>query len=322
MVDDRGFRSFIQGLTTPKGAFLAAPAILGAALLFSVVSGGEPSIARDSGTLAAVTDSASEGGAGRASETLVNEAAAAGGDKPLQLAASGKPAAASSTVFSAEQRTEIGKIIREYLLANPEVLIEVSTELEKKRKESETANQAKLLVDQKESIFRSPHDFVLGNPDGDVTVVEYFDYNCGWCKRALKAVTDLTAEDKNVRVVMKEFPIFGEDSEFAAKAALASIKQNKYWQFHTALMSTERVTKQNTLEIAKSVGIDVAALEQEMKEPVYQQVIDDNARVAQSLGMQGTPGFIIDSKVNYGYLPADGLRQILADVRQKGCEVC
>ena len=218
----------------------------------------------------------------------------------------------------------MGLAANRVLIVSPvaEVLEEVSEALKGLREKEQQEKQGKLLVSEKNSIFRSPHDYVLGNPKGDITVVEYFDYNCGWCKRALNEVSKLTAADKNVRIVMKEFPIFGEHSTFAAKAALASLKQNKYWEFHNALMKAERVTTKNTFEIAKSVGIDVEALKEEMKKPQYDKAIEENSRIAQALGMQGTPGFIVDSRVNYGYVPADGLQQMLSEIRKEGCKVC
>jgi protein-disulfide isomerase len=208
------------------------------------------------------------------------------------------------------------------MLANPEVLVEVSAELEKRRKSEEEAARSQVLSEQKEQIFRSPHDFVLGDENAKITVVEFFDYNCGWCKRALTEINKFTEKDPNVRVVMKEFPIFGDNSQFAAKAALASKKQGKYWEFHQALMKERQVTRDNTLDIAKSVGIDVEALKREMENPLYDQVLAENTQIAQSLGMQGTPGFIIDSKVNYGYLPANELHEMVSDIRKEGCKIC
>ncbi len=306
--------SLLYGLTKPKGALLAVPALLGAALLFSVVAGGDRSVASDQAANAK-TVAEKAGAKGGAKEVSPNKGASL-----VNLAAAEKPA--TTGTFSSAQRDEIGEIVRSYLLKNPRLLEEVSEELRRLREDEQQKNQAKMLVSEKQSIFRSPHDYVLGNPKGDVTVVEYFDYNCGWCKRALNEVAKLAADDKNVRVVMKEFPIFGEHSTFAAKAALASLKQNKYWEFHTALMKAERVTRQNTMDIAKSVGIDVDALKQEMQKSLYDKVIAENTRVAQALGMQGTPGFIVDSKVNFGYVPADGLKTMLSEVRKEGCKVC
>ncbi len=228
----------------------------------------------------------------------------------------------NTSLFSAEQKAEIGQLVRDYLLTHPEILVEVSQELEKRRKTEEEATRNKTLVDQKEQIFRSPHDFVLGKKDADITIVEFFDYNCGWCKRALDEINKMSAADPNIRFVMKEFPIFGEHSQFAAKAALASKKQGKYWEFHQALMKQRQVTKDNTFEIAKTVGLDVDALKREMENPLYDQVLAENTQVAQALGMQGTPAFIVDSKVNYGYLPADELTALVAEIRKDGCKVC
>ncbi len=315
--------SLLKSLSQPRGVLLAAPAIVGAALLLNVVLGGDSSVALDSkdaartaATSGTIDKTPKDLAAALAVESKENGVEGA----PIRLAAADTPTKDGS--FSPAQREAIGQIVREYLLKNPEVLVEVSAELDKRRKAEEAGKQAQVLVSEKKSIFRSPHDYVLGNPDGDITVVEYFDYNCGWCKRALNEITKLTEQDKNVRVVMKEFPIFGEHSTFAAKAALASIKQNKYWEFHTALMQAKQVTTDNTMQIAKSVGIDVAALEKEMQNPVYDKAIAENSRIAQALGMQGTPGFIVDSRVNFGYVPASGLRDMLADIRKEGCKVC
>jgi protein-disulfide isomerase len=235
----------------------------------------------------------------------------------MSRAAEGK-----SSLFTAEQQKEIGRLVREYLLANPEVLVEASAELEKRRKIEQEAARSQVLSEQKGQIFRSPHDFVLGDENAKITVVEFFDYNCGWCKRALTEINKFTEKDPNVRIVMKEFPIFGDNSQFAAKAALASKKQGKYWEFHQALMKERQVTRANTLDIAKSVGIDVEALNREMENPLYDQVLAENTQIAQALGMQGTPGFIIDSKVNYGYLPANELHEMVADIRKEGCKIC
>lgn len=309
-------KSFAQLLTTPKGALMAAPVLVGAALAFNVLVGGDASVARDAGAAANASQDAPRF-VGAKVETDGKPA-----NTTLVQVASAKKLQSNSGGFSDAQRDEIGAIVREYLLKNPEVLVEVSAELEKRRKSEEAEKQIAVLQGEKKAIFRSPHDFVLGNPDGDITVVEYFDYNCGWCKRALDEVVKLTNDDKNVRVVMKEFPIFGEHSTFAAKAALASIKQGKYWEFHTALMKQKQVTTENTLDIAKTVGIDVDALKQEMQKPEYDRAIEENTRVAQALGMQGTPGFIVDTRISFGYVPADGLKTMLSEIRKEGCKIC
>lgn len=290
MAQDPIFNSVVHGLMKPRRLMFALPVILVIGMGIGMSLAGGASQARD----------------------------AAGAT--VQLAAA--ESAATKQAFGPAERDEIGQIIRDYLLKNPKLLEEISVELTKIREQEKEVEREQVLKDEKDAIFRSPFDHVAGNPNGDVTVVEYFDYNCGWCKRALPELNKLTEKDKNVRIVLKEFPIFGEDSEFAARAAMASIKQGKYWEFHNALMSAKRVGQQNTLEIAASVGIDVDALAKEMADPKYARAIAENGRIAQALGMQGTPGFIVDSRVNYGYLPAEGLKQLLSEVREQGCKIC
>jgi protein-disulfide isomerase len=135
------------------------------------------------------------------------------------------PASASgsgeTTPFTLEQRQAIETIVRQYLLQNPEILVETSKELEKRQAALQAEDQKRIIVAKKARIFTAPSDFVLGNPTGDITVVEFFDYNCGWCKRAVDEVTKLVEADTNLRIVLKELPIFGDNSTFAAKAAMA-----------------------------------------------------------------------------------------------------
>lgn len=295
----------MAGLTSPKGAALAAPMVIGAGLLLSIA-----------------------GNTG-----LPHPAQAGAGAAPVQLAAAPPaatpaPAPGGSAVtkiaekFSPEQEKAIGEIVRKYLLANPEVLVAVSQELERRQKEQKSKHQLQLISEQKQEIFHSPHDYVLGNKNAKITIVEYFDYNCGWCKRALNEVAKLAKEDPNVRIVLKEFPIFGEHSDFAARAAMASQAQGKYWDFHVAMMKERRVTKDTVLKIAQRVGIDVEKLKKEMENGKYAAAIQRNSAIAQSLGIEGTPGFIIDDRINPGYLPVAALKQIVAEVRAKGCKVC
>ncbi len=261
------------------------------------------------------------GSTGLLAATVAEQAA-----KPLPPAqmlaqATAAPAAAARS-FSAAQRSEIEGIIKDYLIAHPEVMMEVSKELEKRQAAMQADEQKKLIVDRKASIFKAPTDFVMGNAQGDVSVVEFFDYNCGWCKKAVDEVVKLTKADPKVRVVLKELPIFGENSAIAAKAAMASIKQGKYWDFHVALMKEKQVTKDNVFTIAAKVGLNVEKLKAEMADPAYDAALKENAAIAQALGIEGTPGFIIDARVNVGFVPSDGIKQILADVRKEGCKAC
>jgi protein-disulfide isomerase len=282
----------LAALTTKEGAVIAAPLILGLAGILTLFSGPAPA----------------------------TQPAA-----PVQLAQAATPAPAvapAESSFSPAQRAEIEGMIKNYLMTHPEVMVEVSKELEKRQASMQAETNKKVIVDKKASIFRAPTDFVAGNPKGELSVVEFFDYNCGWCKKAVDEVTKLTKAEPNVRIVMKELPIFGENSTAAAKAAMASIKQGKYWEFHLALMKDKQVTKDNLFQIAAKVGLNVDKLKADMADPAIDAALKETMTIAQELGIEGTPGFIIDSRVNVGFVPADGIKEILADVRKTGCQVC
>ncbi len=300
----------LSALTTPKGALLITPAIVGIGVLLSLA---DPAVSNSGATIAGAVD---------------RTATLRPGDnqQPTEQQPTEQPAAlikvSERGSFSEAQRREIGKIVRDYLLENPEVLQEVSEELAKRQRARQDEQRLKILTSNKNEIFNSDIDYVLGDGDTNVTVIEYFDYNCGWCKRALSEVMKLIRSDPKIKFVMKEFPIFGEHSEFAARAALASKPQGKYWAFHVALMKERRVTKDNVFAIAKRVGIDVERLKVEMKDPKYAEAIETTQRIAASLGIEGTPGFIIDNRINPGYVPAEQLKEMVDAVRKKGCQFC
>ena len=234
------------------------------------------------------------------------------------------PSAFAAGSFDDAQKKEIGEIVRQYLMDNPEVLLDVSQALEAKQKAQEEDQRSGVLQSSAKDIFHSPADFVAGNPKGDVTMVEFFDYNCGWCKKGYPEVMSLIEKDKNLRLVLKEFPIFGGDSDYAAMAALAAKRQNKYWELHQALFAHEgKVTKEVVDELAVKQGIDMAKLKSDMKDPALAQEIAATHALAQSLAINGTPAFIIDDKVSPGYLPADGLSAMIEGVRAGGgCKLC
>jgi protein-disulfide isomerase len=233
------------------------------------------------------------------------------------------PAAAESS-FNDAQKAEIGQIVRDYLLANPEILLEMSQTLEAKQKDAEAKQREAAMASSADQLFRSPHDHVAGNPEGDVTIVEFFDYNCGWCKKGFSEVVSLIEKDKNLRVVLKEFPIFGGDSDYAARAAVAARNQGKYWELHSALFSHEgKVTKEFVDEAAKAVGLDLAKLKADMDSQEVTDIIGANQALAQSLSINGTPAFIIDTNVTPGYLPAPDLLAAVQQVRDSGgCKLC
>lgn len=240
------------------------------------------------------------------------------------LLAFGLAPAAHAAEFNDGQRKEMETIIKDYLLSHPELLQDMSQLLEQKQKLAEEEVRKGGLVQSADRIFRDKADFVAGNPKGKVTMVEFFDYNCGWCKKGFPEVLSLLDSDKDLRFVLKEFPIFGEDSEYAARAALASERQGKYWALHIAMFSHEgKITKASVDEIAAAQGLDMKKLKKDMDDPVIAQTLADNRDLAQSLAINGTPAFIIDDKLVPGYLPKDELAAAINDVRKKGgCTLC
>ena len=230
----------------------------------------------------------------------------------------------SAQSFNDQQKQEMGDFIRSYLLEHPEILREMADKLEQQDQQDEQIARTEGLAKQKDVVFRHDGDAVIGNPKGDVTIVEFMDYNCGWCKRSVGEVQALVEKDKNLRIVLKEFPIFGQHSEFAAKAALASIRQGKYWPFHQAMFAHEgQITDQVVLEIAKGQGLDVAKLTEDMKDQKVLNTISTNYDLAKTLKLNGTPAFIVDNKVFPGYLPLDALEAAIAEVRAGGgCKLC
>jgi protein-disulfide isomerase len=289
----------LAALPTQKGVMIAAPLLVGLAAVLMLVGRPVPAVSQ--------------------ATTPVRVAQAAA---PAAPAAPAVPAAAAASSFSPAQRAEIEGIIKTYLTQNPDVLIEVTKELEKRQAAMQADEHKKVIVEKKATIFNAPTDFVYGNPKGNITVVEFFDYNCGWCKKAVDELGKLTAADPNVRVVFKELPIFGENSTAAAKAAMASVRQGKYWDFHVALMKEKQVTKENVFAIAAKVGLNVEKLKADMADPAFEAALKENNAIAQALGIEGTPGFIVDTKVNVGFIPAEGIKGLIAEVRKAGCQVC
>jgi protein-disulfide isomerase len=226
------------------------------------------------------------------------------------------PVAASSDEFSAGQREEIGRIVRDYLIANPEVLREAFEALE--RKQSLTG-----LVSARDALYRSSGDLVAGNPEGSVVLVEFFDYNCGYCKRSLPDVLKLIDSDKSLKIIMKEWPILGPGSQYAAKAALASRNQGKYWEFHLALLNERRVDESTVLAVAAKIGLDVERLKADMNSEEVAATLKANATTAEVLGIQGTPAFIVGEQLFPGAVGYDKLVEAIEKVRKDGgCRIC
>jgi protein-disulfide isomerase len=222
---------------------------------------------------------------------------------------------------SADQ-SRVERIIRDYLTKNPEILVEMTTELDKRQAADQTAQQQKAISDNADAIFRSPVSHVAGNPNGDVSVVEFFDYNCPYCRQALPDVVKLVNDDGKIRLILKELPILSGDSVAAAKLVLASNKQGKYFEMHQKIFSQAgKADKEKALRIAKELGLDVDQLQKDAEDPEIKKSLDEAKDLAQKLNLQGTPLFLIGDRVIAG-APDDLFDQLkakVAEVRQEGC---
>jgi protein-disulfide isomerase len=236
------------------------------------------------------------------------------------------PALAQGAAFSEPQKEAIGQIVREYLLKNPEVLQEVIAELEKRQAEAQRVAQASALTETREILYNSPHSIVAGNPKGDVTLVEFFDYNCGYCKRALSDVQTLVKSDPKLRVVLKDFPVLGPDSLEASRVALAVKNQfsgEKLFDFHVKLMESRgRANGERALALAKEMGADVARIQKDMQATSVREALQENVELGDKLGLTGTPAFIVGQNVIPGAVGLEPLKQVVANVRQCGKAEC
>jgi protein-disulfide isomerase len=207
--------------------------------------------------------------------------------------------------------------VREYLLNNPEVIMEALQILQARQKAAEAENLKRAIAERSEEILNDPAAPVGGNPSGDVTLVEFFDYNCPYCRRVAPTVVELEQADPALRLVYKEFPILGPGSQFAARAALASGRQGKYVPFHNALMqASEQVTEETVMMIAGTVGLDIERLERDMQDPAIQEAIARNLQLANALGITGTPSFIIGQEVVPGAVGMGALQGLIERARR------
>jgi protein-disulfide isomerase len=207
----------------------------------------------------------------------------------------------------------IDHLIERYIQSHPEVIEQSLQALESKREAEEKTRQKAALATKQHELLNDPNSPVSGNLTGSVTLVEFFDYRCGFCKRAAGAVTQLQQEDPRVRVIYKDLPILGEASELAAKAALASKIQGKHQAFHEALLATKGdTTKESILAVASEVGLDAKKLDADMQSPDLQILIDRNRALAKDLGISGTPGFIVGTEMVPGALDLKGLKDLIA----------
>ena len=229
------------------------------------------------------------------------------------------PVQAKAQEFSPQQNEQIKKMIQEYLFKNPKDFREaiISLQAYELRQQQKAARQT--LSAEDESLYRSTVSYVAGNPDGDVTLIEFFDYNCSFCRQSMKDLMTLIKTDPNLKVIFKEFPILGEGSFFAARAAVASMKQGKYMEFHMALMQIRGTAdKNNVLEIAEEVGMDLVKLVKEMQAPYVTKEINEVLRTASAIGVNGTPAYVVGENVLSGAVGLAELRRQIAEVRKAG----
>jgi protein-disulfide isomerase len=229
------------------------------------------------------------------------------------------PLAASAQEPSAvSDKADVEKIVREYILKNPEIVAEAIRLLQEKKKRAETAADRRVLADNRAELTDDPTSPVGGNANGDVTVVEFFDYRCGVCKRIHPIVDQLVKSDPNIRRVYKEWPILGPQSVLAARAAIASRKQGKYLPFHKVMMEANSAFSEGAImAMAKSVGIDTARLRRDMGSPETDAVIRKNYALAEKLKLNGTPSFVIGDTLLRGGRDLESLRAIVAEARAK-----
>lgn len=239
----------------------------------------------------------------------------------LTLALASPAAALDLSAMSAAEKSAFGDAVRGYLLENPEVLMEAIGVLEQKRETDQAQNDLSFLRSNADMIYNNPADWVGGNLQGDLTIVEFMDYRCGYCRKAFTEVEELVSADKNIRIVMKEFPILGEDSVTSAKFAIAARKlggDETYKKAHDALIALRSPANEPALSsLAKDLGLDFATVKNAMDAPETQAILDQNHQLASALQINGTPTFIISDTLVRGYVPLEGMRQMVAQAREE-----
>ena len=232
----------------------------------------------------------------------------------------GLPTASHAQSFNDAQRSEIQKIIKDYLVANPELLEEMSAELQKRQAVAESEKHRAAVQRNAELIFNSPRGVVVGNRDGDVNFVEFFDYNCGYCKHAMADMLTLMKSDPKLRVVLKEFPVLGPSSVEAAQVGIALRMQDptgkKYFDFHQKLLNGRgQADKARAMAAAKEAGADMARLEKDMTSPEISATLNENFKLAEDMGLNGTPSYVIGKDVVVGAVGAEGLAKKISQAR-------
>ena len=227
--------------------------------------------------------------------------------------------------FSPAQTKEIGEIVRDYLIEHPEVLRDAMVELDRREKAEQAAVREK-IISGNPNLFSSRHQAVVGNPNGKITLVEFFDYNCGYCKKSLDDLAKLVKDEPELRVVLKDFPVLGPGSVEAAQVASALRNQfsgDKFWAYHQKLLMTRgQVGKAQALAVAKDMGADMGKLERDMANPDVKAGIQEVMQMADGLNLTGTPSWVVGKEVVIGAVGYDELKGKIGNVAKCGKAVC
>ena len=229
------------------------------------------------------------------------------------------PRAQDAPAFSPQQREQVKDVIREFLLEHPEVVLDAINMLQKREQQATQDQQRFTIASSRAQLYAATEDASLGNPKARTVIVEFFDYRCPYCKSIAANLRKLVEEDKDLRIVLKEFPILGPDSIYAAKASLAASDQPRFADFHVALISAPGPLNEAAVgKIAAAFGIDFAKLKTRMEAPEIEAVISRNIALARSLGISGTPAFVIGTTVYSGAMENDLLKRLVRQARAAG----
>lgn len=224
----------------------------------------------------------------------------------------------AGSLFSESQKNEIRSTVREYLIENPSVIVEALEALQARQQQGGQAATRNALTANTDRLENAPGDPVIGNPDAGITLVEFFDYQCPYCKQMAGDLIELAEADADLRIVFKEFPVFGAESSLAARAALAADRQGKYAEFHLGIMTLRGAPSEAAImRLADSLGLDEARLRADMQSDAVEAIIQENYKLAQDIGVRGTPAFIIGNQLIPGAMSADDLRALITRVRER-----
>ncbi len=224
------------------------------------------------------------------------------------------------------QRTQFETVIKDYLMKNPEIVREAMLELDRKEKDAENQARLKITADKNSPLYTSANNVIVGNPKGDVTLVEFFDYNCGYCKKAVPDMQKLLDNDKNVRIILRDMPILSAGSLEASRVALAARMQmapEKFWDFHTKLMLTRgAIAEAQALAVAKEAGADMDRLSKDVKLAKITTILEENSKMSDSLNITGTPTYVLGSDIMIGAADYADLKLRVDSIRKCGKSAC